>query len=159
MTIFGKPLSEYVQFSKLFVVLVPIVGIVRLALSLSGESNSMVKWISVTVFVWIGVVYYSVRVHTARFGGYQQLLVICAILNVLGQVVIVAGIVLSALTGTANIYSAPEYGGTLNPWIHAGLHLVVATTLGSLVPWLLGSLILFVTKKLASSDSKVKSMA
>ena len=36
MTIFGRPLSQYAEFCKPFLVLVPVAGIVRLALSLGG---------------------------------------------------------------------------------------------------------------------------
>src|SRR5262245_57758490 len=149
MTIFGKPLSAYVQFSRFFLVLVPLIGITRLVLSLGGEPNSMVKWVSATVCVFIATIYYAVRVHTSSFGSYKQLLVICVLLNLSMQIVSIAGIVLSAVTGTPNIYTAPEYGGTINPWLHAGAHLVIGTVAGSIVPWLVGSLVLFVTKKLA----------
>ncbi len=161
MTIFGKPLSDYIQFCKVFLVLIPMIGIARLALSLGGEPNSTVKWISVTAAVWIAVLIYSVRVHTSGFGSYKQLLVVCALLNLMAQAVIVIGILLAILTGTGNIYSAPEYafGGDGKSWLHLGAHLVIGTTAGSLVPWGVGSLILLVTKKLTGSDSRIKSLA
>ena len=60
MTIFGKRLSEYVAFSKLFLGLILVVGIVRLALSLGGVPNSMVKWISINAVGWI-------EFYTTRF--------------------------------------------------------------------------------------------
>src|SRR5262245_61211350 len=161
MIIFGKRLSEYVTFSKPFLVLIPVVGIARLALSLGGTPNSTAKWISVTALVWIGVVYYSIRVHTSGFGSYKQLLVICVLQNLVAQVVIISGIVLAILTGTGNIYSAPEYafGADGATSFHVGAHLLVGTTLGSLVPWGIGSLILFATRKLVGSEPKIKSLA
>ena len=109
MTIFGKPLSQYVEFCKPFLVLVPVAGIIRLALSLGGVQNSTAKWISVTALVGIGVLYYSVRVHSSGFGSYKQLLLISVLLNLAAQVVIIFGIVLAIVTGTPNIYSSPEY--------------------------------------------------
>ena len=48
MKIFGKQLSEYVAFSKLFLGLILGVGILRLALSLGGGSHSTTKWAEVT---------------------------------------------------------------------------------------------------------------
>ena len=54
MKIFGRPLSDYIAFAKLFLVLIPVVGIARLALSLAGVPNSMVKWISINAAGWIG---------------------------------------------------------------------------------------------------------
>jgi len=93
MTIFGKPLSQYAEFCKPFLVLVPVAGIVRLALSLGGVPNSTAKWISVTALVGIGVLYYAVRVHASGFGSYKQLLVVSVLLNLAAQVVIIFGIV------------------------------------------------------------------
>jgi len=162
MKIFGKRLSDYAAFSKLFLVLIPVVGIARLALSLGGEPNSTVKWVSVTALLWIAVIYYSVRVHTSGFGSYKQLLVLFVLLNLAAQAVIISGIILAIVTGSGNIYSAPEYafGGDGATWLHVAAHLFVGTIAGSLVPWLFCSLILLLTRKLAPvSERNVKSLA
>jgi hypothetical protein len=161
MTIFGKSLSKYVAFCSLFLVLIFGVGITRLALSLGGVPNSTAKWFSMTALVLIGVVYYAVRVHTTGFGSFKQLLVICTLQNLVAQGIAIFGIVLSILTGAGNIFSAPEYafGGDGRTWLHAGAHLVIGTTVGSLMPWLLGCVILAATRKLTDSDSKTKSFA
>src|SRR5262249_7096355 len=162
MTVFGKRLSEYIEFSKVFLILIPLVGITRLALSLGGMPNSEVKWVSITAILWIAVIYYAIRVHIRSFGSYKQLLALYVLLNLMAQAVIISGIILAIFTGTANIYSAPEYafgsdGGT---WLHVAAHLFIGTIAGSLVPWLFGSLILFATRKLArGSDRKVQSVA
>ena len=161
MTIFGRRLSEYVAFSRVFLILILVAGIARLALSLGGVPNSTAKWFSMTGLAWIGVVYYAIRVHTSGFGSYKQLLPVVALLNFVAQAIAIIGIVIAIFTGTGNIFSAPEYafGGDGKTWLHVGAHLVVGTTLGSLVPWLTGSVILFATRKLARSDSKIKSLA
>src|SRR5436190_14381524 len=109
MKISGKPVSEYIQFCKPFLVLIPLLGIVRLALSLEGTPNATAKWFSVTAAVWIGALYYAFKVHTSRFGRYKQLLVICALLNLAAQAIILFGIALAIFTGAGNIFSAPEY--------------------------------------------------
>lgn len=152
MTIFGKPLSEYVAFSKLFLGLVLAVGILRLALSLGGTPNSTAKWFSISAVIWIGVLYYAIRVHTSGFGSYKQLLPIVFLMQaVVAQPVIVAGIVIAIFTGTDNIYSTPEYsfGSDGKTWLHVGAHLLLGTTIGTLVFWLVGSIIMFATKKLS----------
>jgi hypothetical protein len=152
--VFGKRFSEYVEFCRLFLILIPAVGIARLALSLGGVPNSTAKWFSVTAVLWIGVLYYAVRVHTVGFGSYKQLLVLCVLQNLVAQAVIICGILLAIFTGTNNIFSAPEYafGSDGRTWLHFGAHLVIGTTAGSLVPWLVGSLILFLTRKLATRE-------
>jgi hypothetical protein len=161
MTIFGKPLSQYLAFCRLFLVLILAAGVTRLALSLGGVPNSTAKWFSMTALSSIGVVYYAIRVHTTGFGSFKQLLVICTLQNLVAQSIAIFGIVLAIVTGTGNIFSAPEYafGGDGRTWLHAGAHLVFGTTAGSLMPWLIGCVILAATRKLMDSDSKTKSFA
>jgi hypothetical protein len=155
MTIFGKPLSEYVTFAKVFLVLIVIVGVARLALSLAGVENATVKWLSISIVTLVGLVYYSIRVHTSGFGSYKQLLALIVIQSIVAQAIIIAGIVIAILTVRDNIFSAPEYsgGGDGKTWLHAGAHLLFGVILGSLLAWLVGSVILFVTKKVAPRES------
>jgi hypothetical protein len=161
MTIFGKTLSQYVAFSRLFLILILVAGITRLALSLGGLPNSTAKWFSMTALGAIGVVYYAIRVHTSGFGSFKELLVICALQNLVAQAIAIFGIVLAIATGTGNIFSAQEYafGGDGNTWLHAGAHLFGGTTVGSLIPWLIGSVILWATRRLTGSNSRIKSLA
>src|SRR3954471_15583909 len=104
MKIFGKPLSEYIAFGKLFLVLVPLTGIIRLALSLNGNNA---RWVSMTVIGLIGVVYFAVRIQTTGFGGYKELLVLCTLQNLASQVISITGIILAIVSGLNNIYSIP----------------------------------------------------
>jgi hypothetical protein len=151
MTIFNKRLSEYAAFCWPFLVLIAVTGLTRLALSLNGEPNSTVKWVSINAVLWIGVLYYSVRVHTSGFGSYKQLLVIFALLNLVEQAVVIVGIVLAILSGTTNIFSTPEYSFGANPTVHLAAHLTIGMIAGTLMPWILGSAILAVTRKLLPS--------
>src|SRR4026208_1138709 len=109
MTIFGKRLSEYVAFRKPFLGLILVVGIVRFGLSFAGVPNSAAKWFSITVVMWIGGLYYAVRIHTSGFGTYKHLLPICGLQSLTAQVIIVPAIILAIFTGHDNIYSAPEF--------------------------------------------------
>ena len=155
MTIFGKRLSEYVAFCKHFLGLILLVGIARLALSIGGVPNSTTKWLSITVAFLIGLVYYSIRVHTSGFGSYKHLLPITYLLSIAAQAVIIAGIVIAIFTGTDNIFSAPEYSGGQDgkTWLHVGAHVVLGMVIGPLVTWLVGCVIMFVVKKLAPRSS------
>lgn len=155
MTIFGKPLSEYVSFAKVILVLIVIVGVARLALSLGGVGNPTVKWLSISIVTLVGLVYFSIRVHTSGFGSYKQLLALIVVQSVVAQAIIIAGIVIAILTHRDNIFSAPEYsgGGDGKTWLHAGAHLVFGVIVGSLLAWLVGSVILFVTKKAVQRDA------
>ena len=158
MSIFGRRLSDYVKFCWPFLLLIAMAGATRLTLSLGGVSNSTAKWFSMTALVWIGALVYSVRVHLSRFGSYKELLVVCVLMNLIEQGIAISGIVLAIVTGTNNIFSAPEFAFGANgaTWLHAIAHLFVGTTLGSLVPWAVGSGVLAAIRRLSGSERKAR---
>jgi hypothetical protein len=158
MTVFGRPLWDYVAFCKPFLILIPLVGIVRLALSLSGTPNDTARWFSMTALIWIAVIYYSIRIHTAGFGSYKQLVVICALLNLTTQVISITGILISIATGTDNIFSAPDFAFNVgSKWAHVAGHVFIGTIAGTLVPWIVGSLILAITRKASPVPRQIRS--
>ncbi|HSB10592.1 MAG TPA: hypothetical protein VLM38_13975 [Blastocatellia bacterium] len=162
MTIFGKRLSEYFAFCKPILGLILVVGIARFALSLGGVPNSLVKWVSLTAVMWIGVVYFSIRVHTSGFGTYKHLLPICVLQSLAAQAIIVPAIILAIFTGQDNIFSIPEnfFGNDGKTWLHVAGHLFIGgTTIGPLISWLIGCLIMFVTKKVGSRGTEAKATA
>ena len=147
--VFGKKPSEYIRFESWILILIVVVFLIRLGLSLAGASFAQARWVSVNVVLLVGLVYCSIRVHTAGFGSYKQLFGLLLVQNVLAHVLIALGIVLGIVTATPNIYTAPEVsgGGEGATWIHAFIHVIA----GFIVPvfaWLFGSVILLVTKKL-----------
>ena len=151
---FGKTLSEYISFAKPILLLIIVVGIARLALSLAGVQSSAVKWLSVSAAMFIGLVYFAIRVYTTGFGSYKQLLPLLFLQGVVSQVIIISGIVIAMQTGKDNIFSAPEYsgGGDGKTWLHVGAHLALGTTVGPLLAWLVGCVIMWVTKKISPRD-------
>jgi hypothetical protein len=153
MKIFGKSLGEYVSFEKWLLVLILVVGLARLGLSLLDVPNSTTKYLSLTVVLLLGLFYYSVRVYTSGFGSYKQLLAVLELASIVGGSIIIAGIVIAILTGKDNIFSAPEYSpghADGKTWLHAGAH-VVAALVVPLVLWLVGSGIMWITKKVTGS--------
>lgn len=127
MKIFGKCLSEYLRFERGFLILILVVGIARLALSLAGVPNATTKFFSLTVLFLLGTIYYSVTVYTSGFGSYKQLLPVLAFQVILGDSIVIAGIVIAILTQKDNIFSAPEFSpGRANgrTWGHVAGHLI-----------------------------------
>jgi len=148
MTIFGKSLSEYVSFARLFLIVIPLVGLLRLGLSLQGVPQSTVQWFSMTALGTIGIIYFAIRVHTSGFGSYKQLLVLIVLQSFAANAISCLGILLTMITGIGNIYSAPEFSAG-GPWLHLVAHAVLAPTIGSLPAWGIGSLILLITRKVS----------
>jgi len=149
MMIFGKKLSEYVRFQRIILGLIVVLGLARLFLSLAGVPNDAVKFVSLTVVGLAGVFYYGIRVHTSGFGSYKHLLPLLVIQNVLTHTIIIAGIVIARLTQQPNIFSAPEYGGTMGARAHVLGHVAIGMIGFSLVGWLVASVVMWVTKRVS----------
>jgi len=148
---FGKTVTQYLGFQKVVLILIVLAFLVRLTLSLAGTPNSVAKWISVTVVLLAGVVYYGVAVYTSGFGSYKQLYPLALFQGLLGEGLVALAIVLAIFTGQDNIYTAPEYsgGGDGKNWVHVVAHLIVGGVILPLVSWGISSLVLLVTKKVA----------
>lgn len=151
MMIFGKKLSEYCRFQQVILWVIGVVGVAKLVLSLAGLPNDTTKWLSLTVLSLAGLVYYGVRVHTTGFGSYKQLLPLIFNQNVLVHGITAIGIIIAIATGRDNIFTAPEYsgGGDGKNWLHVGAHVVLGMFVFSLIGWLLASIVMWVTKRVA----------
>ncbi len=149
MKIFGKTLGEYVRFQKLFLLLILAVGLARLGLSLAGMPNSAVRWLSMTVVVLAGVVYAGVKAARAGFG-YRHLLPVAFLQALLSNGIAIVGILLAITSGADNIFTAPEFGGSVDDGhgaFHVLGHFAFGMGIGSLLSWGIASLVLWITRK------------
>jgi hypothetical protein len=146
---FGRRTTEYVDFQKVFLVLVAVVGLVRLGLSLGGQPNATTRWLSMNVVSWIACFYYGVAVHTRGFGGYKQLLPLGFFQILVQQLVAVLGILLD-MGGYANVYAAPEFTFGSAPVPHLLAHLTIGLIVPPFIFWGISSLVLLVTRKLSA---------
>jgi hypothetical protein len=146
---FGKRVSEYLDFQKIPLAILAVVGLARLGLSLAGTPDKTVAWLSMNVVTWAAAFYYGVAVHTRGFGSYKQILPLAFFQMVLQQVIAVAGILL-AIAGLPNVFAAPEFSmGVQNQWIHLLAHVTVGIVVPTLLLWGVASLVLLVTRKVA----------
>jgi len=144
--IFGKPYSDYIRFQAPFLAALVVVGLARLALSLAGLPDSTVKFVSVSVVGFAGIVYYGLRVRPSGFGGYRQMLVLIFNQGLIANGVAILGIGL-AVTGLPNIYDVIEFRGPFataetTPLQHGLAHLFIGTTVGALIGWAMGSIVM-----------------
>ena len=147
---FGHSIGEYIRFQRWILALIVLVFAVRLGASLAGRPTEEIRWISMSAVGAVALIYVAVAVHTKRFGSYKQLFGLLLIQNVLSHTLIASAILLGILTGSDNIFTAPEYFGGEDGknWLHVLAHLL-AGVLAAVVGWLLGSLILLITRKVA----------
>jgi len=147
-SMFGKSIGEYLRFQKVILAAVVVVFLIRLVLSLAGTPTATAKWLSVTVVLLIGIVYYGVAVHTRGFGSYKQLLPLVLFQSLLGEGLVAVAIVVAIFTGADNIYTAPEFSGGSDGknWGHVLGHVIVGGVIFPLVSWGVSSLVMLVTK-------------
>ena len=151
MSVFGKRVSEYIGFEKVFLFLVAAVGLTRLALSVAGLPDATVRWLSMNVVILFGALYYGVVVYKSGFGSYRQLLPLMFFAVAILHTIAVIGILLF-MAGFPNIFAAPEYSGSLGPsqqWIHIAAHLTIGMVAAPLVSWLVSSLAMRIAKSVA----------
>jgi hypothetical protein len=146
--VFGKKLSDYIRFDLWILILIAIVFAIRLGISLAGTPFATTKWVSINIVLLVGLLYCSVAVHTTGFGSYKQLFGLLLVQNLFAHLLIASGIILGIATGTANAFTASEVSGGQDgaTWLHVLAH-GIAGPLAALVAWLVGSAVLFVTKK------------
>jgi hypothetical protein len=145
---FGKKLADYIQFEKWILIAIGAVWTIRLGLSLTGVPFTVTRWFSINIVLLVGLIYFSAAVHTAGFGSYKQLLGLLIVQTAFAHLLIAAGITLGIVTGVENAYTAPEvFGGSEGGnWLHVLAHILAAIIL-PLIAWLIGSVILFITKR------------
>ena len=144
---FGKRVSQYLSFQKVFLVLLAVVGLARLGLSLAGLPDTAVRWLSMNAVAWAAALYYGVAVHTSGFGSYKQILPLGFFQTVLQQSIAVLGILLS-IAGFRNIYTAPEYSfAAQSQWVHLLSHLTIGIIVPPFLLWGVASLVLLITKR------------
>lgn len=97
----------------------------------------------------IGLFYLAIRVHTTGFGSYKHLLPALLLPSLALHGVAITGIVIGIITGHDNVLTTPEYafGADGKTMIHAGAHVVIGIPASTLINWLFGCLILFITQK------------
>lgn len=152
---FERQIGEYLRLQKWVLVAIVVVFAARWGLTSAGIEAG--RWASITGVLIIGTVYYGVVVHTSGFGSYRQLYPLNLFQSLLGESLIAVGITVAILTGAHNIFTVPEYvldpvvGPDGRSWLHVGAHiLVVGAVVLPLISWLISSIVMFVTKKLAA---------
>jgi hypothetical protein len=147
--VFGKKFQEYIQFQRWILILIAAVFVIRLGLSFAGMPMSQARWVSINLVLLVGLMYCSVAVHTRGFGSYKQLFGLLLVQTAFAHLLIAAGIILGIVSGTDNIYTVPEVFGGSNGrnWPHVLAHVLGAIVL-PVFAWLVGSVILFLAKRL-----------
>jgi len=155
MTISGRSLKEHIQLLTPLIGLITAVWVLRWTLYEMGVPLAIVKLFSVTAIVPICILLASLLIHAKRFGGYVSAVASAIFLVLWSQLLIVAAILFSALTGIANVYTLPEFSVPV-PDPHHMRHISGQLTFGigfeSLSGSLIACLFLFMLRRLSPEN-------
>jgi len=147
-----RPLEEYFQVARGWVLAIIAVGTLRLVLTLQGLPNNQVKLASMTGVMSLAAAHLAIL--CARRGwSYRDLFVLSYFLTLPYLLVEIAGLSLAALTREPNIFHAREYSFGTPLWLHLTGHILGAFTWEAWIIWLVGCLVCWLTAKVEGKAS------
>jgi hypothetical protein len=126
--------------------LIAAVWLLRLILDKAGTPPALVRMISVTVAGSASILLAVLLIHFKSFGSYANVVAAAFLLECWSQFLICSAIAFSVLTGTTNIYTAPEYSPRSGQLAHIVGHLTFGLGLGTLCGAAMGCLLLWLLR-------------
>lgn len=146
MKIGGHDLRDHFRLLAPSFGLITAVWLLRLVLDEVGAPHGVVRAFSVLVASAVAVLLAVLLMHAKRFGSYPNVAAAAFLLVFWAQLVIASAIAFAALTGTRNIYTAPEYSFGASHWRHIAGHLTFGVGEGTLLGTAMGSLLLWLLR-------------
>ncbi len=152
MKIGGHPLRQHLRLLAPLFALLAGVWVLRWIIGCVDTPGWLMHVVSLTVFSPVAILLAVLMLHVRRFGGYASVAVCSLLLTVWTELLIVLAILFTVLTGIQNIYTAPMYspaGPDPHHLRHIHGHLTYGIGMSSLAGAAMGSLLLFLLRKLA----------
>ncbi|MGH9431596.1 MAG: hypothetical protein ACRD3T_08640 [Terriglobia bacterium] len=145
MKINGRGLRDHIRLLWPLLALIAGVWALRMGLAAAHAPRGLVQVISVSVATAFCVLLAVLFIHARNFGGYSNVVLAVFLLALWEQILIVAAIAFTALTGVPTIYCAPEFSGGLSTVRHIegqmtfalGMATLLGSGMGCLLFWLL----------------------
>ena len=147
MKINGFRLRDHLRLLAPLFGLIAAVWALRLVLAAIGASRWVLSMCSVSVAGPVALLLAVLLIHTRHFGSYTNVVASAFLLAFCQQGLIIAAIAFATLTGTQNVYSAPEFSFGLTPLRHILSHLTFGIGLGTLSGSAMGCLLLWMLRK------------
>ena len=148
MKIGGHGLREHIRLLIPLFGLIAAVWLLRLVMDKAGAPPTMVRIVSVTVAAAASILLAVLLIHFRAFGSYGNVVVAAFLLEFWSQLLISSAIAFSAITGTTNIYVAPEYSYHSAPVAHIVGHLTGVLGFDTLFGAAMGCLLLWILRRL-----------
>jgi hypothetical protein len=156
MRIGGHGLRDHIRLLRPLFGLIAAVWLLRMVLDKAGAPPTVVRMVSVTVAAAASILLAVLLIHFKAFGSYASVVVSAFLLEFWSQLLICLAIAFSAITGTTNIYSAPEYSFhravghrvARGPLVHIFAHLTAVLGFDTLFGAAMGCLLLWILRRL-----------
>jgi len=147
MKINGFSLRDHLRLLAPVFGLMAAVWALRLVLAAVGASERVLSICSVSVAGPAALLLAVLLIHGRRFGSYTNVVAAAFLIACCEQGLIIAAIAFSMLTGTRNVYSAPEFSGGMSDLQHILGHLTFGVGLGTLTGSAMGCLLFWLLRK------------
>ncbi len=134
---FSHSLGAYFKNVRIGLVLLVLVGVVRFlmkpVLGIPAESGSALTGVA---WLWLILVLVYSTLVGQKGGRFGDVVGTVFVLSAVASVISVVGIALDEFGGIDTYFTDPRHGGSMNPWLHMGGHLIagiVLTIAGSLI--------------------------
>jgi hypothetical protein len=146
MNINGFSLRDHLRLLAPLFGVIAAVWALRLILAAMGASSHVLSICSVTTAGAVTLLL-AVLLIGRHMGGYANVVAAVFLLECCEQGLISAAIAFGALTGTQNVYSAPEFSFGLSPVRHILGHLTFGIGMGTLFGSATGCLLFWLLRK------------
>src|SRR5437867_7906653 len=151
MKVCGYRLRDHIRLLVPLFALLTGVWALRLILAAAGAPIGLTRYASLTVMGPAVVLLAALLMHERRFGSYTNVVLASFLLNAWAQLLIVAAITFTVVSGKQNIYTAPEFSIPTHDPSHVRHilgHLTFLIGFGTLVGAAEGCLLLWLLRKL-----------
>jgi hypothetical protein len=156
MNVHGRTFKEHLQLLWPLFGFIAAVWVLRMVLGFAGAPKWVLHWVSVTLATTVAVFLAVLLIHARRFGGYVNIVFSVFLLAVWEQLLLSGAIAFAAMTGTHNIYSAPEYSPLGTPLQHVLGHLTFGVGFVTLFGSAVGCALYFLLSRIMPTSSTPK---
>jgi hypothetical protein len=147
MKIGGHGLGDHMRLLAPVFGFIAAVWALRIVLDAAGAPAGVVRVFSVTVAGAAAVLMAALLIHVRHFGSYPNVVLAALLLECCAQLLIIAAIAFSTMTGIRTIFAAPEYSFSMSPSRHILGHLTFGVGIGTLFGAGMGCLFLWMLRK------------
>jgi len=153
----GHGLRDHLRLVAPLWGLIAAIWALRLIVAAAGAPHVLVRVVSVTIAHTFCILVVVMLIHVRRFGSYANVVFASFLLACGSNVLVAAAVAFTALTGKVNIYSAPEFSGhMLTPMQHVVGHLTFGIGFGTIFGGAMGSLLLWMLRRLPADPGKTE---